>query len=340
MSDLKTTKLFEYHNSKNAKIINFAGWSMPFSYEGTLKEHNEIRNNSGFFDVSHMGRIELKYEQIQEISSLICSEIVSLPDDKALYTIFTHENGNAIDDVIFWKFKNRFILICNASNTQKIENHLEVNSISFKNITSETSLIAVQGPNAINKLSQKYTIPESFHTFSDDEIFYARTGYTGEDGIEFMIPNQDLDDFVNYLETLDIKPCGLGARDTLRLEASLPLYGFELTDSISPVEAGLKWTVTNTSNYKGKSVIENQVLTGERKYLKKFIFKGKQIPRTGTKAISGNVNGVVTSGNISPVLGHPIGFVLFDSKPPSDLVEFDIRGNLVEGNLINKRFLN
>ena len=339
MSELNTTKLFEYHNSKGAKIINFAGWSMPFSYEGTLKEHQSVRTNAGFFDVSHMGRIELQYEQIKEISNLICSEIISLPNNKALYTIFTHENGNSIDDVIFWKFENRFVLICNASNTKKIEDHLNVNSIHFQNITGDTSLIAVQGPTAIDKLSESFTIPKNFHTYSKDDIYYARTGYTGEDGIEFMIPNNRVVEFINYLENLSIHPCGLGARDTLRLEASLPLYGFELTDLISPVEAGLKWTVTNSTNYKGKETLDQQISTGDRKYLKKFIYKGKQIPRTGTIAKSGDVNGLVTSGNISPVLEHPIGFVLFDSKPPTDLVEFDIRGNLVEGNLISKRFL-
>ena len=339
MSESKTTSLYDFHLSKNAKIIDFAGWSMPFSYDGTLKEHHYVRESAGYFDVSHMGRLRLSYSQIEEINYLICSDLKNLSNTKALYSIFTSEDGTAIDDVIFWKFEDDLILICNASNTNKIKTHLDIHSVNYEDLTASTDLIAVQGKNAIDIVSNIMSVPDKFSTSKEGKYVYARTGYTGEDGLEVMLDINDTLAFVSELETKGVKPCGLGSRDTLRLEASLPLYGFELTDDISPIEAGLKWTVTNKNEYLGKDVIDHQIETKEHKYLKRFKLNAKQIARTGTICTSDGVEGIVTSGNISPILGYPIGFVLFKSNPTDDLVEFDIRGNLIEGNLLNKRFL-
>ena len=339
MSELKTTSLYEFHLSKNSKMIDFAGWAMPFSYDGTLKEHNYVRQEAGYFDVSHMGRLRLNYSQIEEINYLICSELKDIDNTKALYTIFTSDTGTAIDDVIFWKFKDDLILICNASNTSKIKNHLDINSISYEDLTDNTDLIAVQGKTAISIIEEMMLIPNKFSTSKDSKYTYARTGYTGEDGVEVMLDQKDTLHFIEKLEAKGVMPCGLGSRDTLRLEASLPLYGFELTDNITPVEAGLKWTLSNKSDYIGKNVIDDQLSSKNHKYLKKFKLNAKQIARTGTACKSNNVSGIVTSGNISPILGHPIGFTLFETNPSDNLVEFDIRGNLIEGNLLDKRFL-
>jgi len=339
MSESKTTSLYDFHLSKNAKIIDFAGWSMPFSYDGTLKEHHYVRESAGYFDVSHMGRLRLSYSQIEEINYLICSDLKNISNTKALYSIFTSEDGTAIDDVIFWKFEDDLILICNASNTNKIKTHLDIHSVNYEDLTASTDLIAVQGKNAIDIVSNIMSVPDKFSTSKEGKYVYARTGYTGEDGLEVMLDINDTLAFVSELETKGVKPCGLGSRDTLRLEASLPLYGFELTDDVSPIEAGLKWTVTNKNEYLGKDVIDHQIETKEHKYLKRFKLNAKQIARTGTICTSDGVEGIVTSGNISPILGYPIGFVLFKSNPTDDLVEFDIRGNLIEGNLLNKRFL-
>ena len=197
----------------------------------------------------------------------------------------------------------------------------------------------VQGKHAIDIVSNIMSVPDKFSTSKEGKYVYARTGYTGEDGLEVMLDTNDTLAFISELENKGVKPCGLGSRDTLRLEASLPLYGFELTDDISPVEAGLKWTVTNKEDYLGKDVIDQQIESKEHKHLKRFKLNAKQIARTGTICTSDGVEGIVTSGNISPILGYPIGFVLFKSNPADDLVEFDIRGNLIEGNLLYKRFL-
>ena len=339
MSESKTTSLYDFHLSKNAKIIDFAGWSMPFSYDGTLKEHHYVRESAGYFDVSHMGRLRLNYSQIEEINYLICSDLKNISNTKALYSIFTSEDGTAIDDVIFWKFEDDLILICNASNTNKIKTHLDIHSINYEDLTMNTDLIAVQGKKAIDIVSNIMSVPDKFSTSKEGKYVYARTGYTGEDGLEVMLDTNDTVGFISELEAKGVKPCGLGSRDTLRLEASLPLYGFELTDDISPIEAGLKWTVTNKDDYLGKNVIDHQIESKEHKHLKRFKLNAKQIARTGTICSSDGVEGIVTSGNISPILGYPIGFVLFKSNPADDLVEFDIRGNLIEGNLLYKRFL-
>ena len=337
--DKKTTQLHSFHESNNAKFIDFGDWSMPFSYEGTLKEHDIVRNSSGFFDVSHMGRLEINYTELDKISTLICSDLINIPVNKALYSIFTNENGNALDDVIFWKFEDKIILIPNASNESKIKSHLLDHKINFIDKSTDTVLIAVQGPKTIELINDRFEIPEKFSTCQSEDYIYARTGYTGEDGIEIMANNSDVDSLISFLTQKGIKPCGLGSRDTLRLEASLPLYGFELTEDITPVEASLSWTITNNRDFLGSDTIKSQLDEGNHKILKKFTIDSRKIARTDTLGSAGDVKGTVTSGNFSPVLNKSIGFIMFENKPSQDLIEFDIRGNLIEGNIVNKRFL-
>ncbi|MDB4823947.1 glycine cleavage system aminomethyltransferase GcvT [Acidimicrobiia bacterium] len=340
MPDSLVSPLHNYHTSQNAKFIDFAGWSMPFSYEGTIKEHNYVREDKGFFDVSHMGRLEIQYNDIAILQTLICSDIENLQVGKALYTIFTNNNGCAVDDVIFWKFQDKILLICNAANTLKIKDHLITYSISFNDVTNSTALIAIQGPNAIQIMKGLVDIPDSFSCLQNDQYTYARTGYTGEDGLEIMVSLDYAGELLDYLKSNNISPCGLGSRDTLRLEASLPLYGFELSDEITPVEAGLKWTITNKQPYLGSEVITEQLKNGPNKILKKFEIDTRAIARTGTKVSAGESGGVVTSGNFSPRLQKSIGFVMFENQPSTDLIVFDIRGKLVEGKILKKRFLN
>ena len=339
MPNIKYSPLHSLHLKNKAKFIEFGGWTMPFSYKGTIKEHQFVRQNSGYFDVSHMGRLLIDNDYLQKVSSLICSDLLGLKSGKALYSIFTNEKGSALDDVIFWKYDDYILLICNAANTGKITNYLQTEDILYQDLTEQTALIAVQGPEAISNLEALLTIPDSFSCLRNDIYTYARTGYTGEDGLEIMVNVENLDELISFLLHNEIEPCGLGARDTLRLEAALPLYGFELTEDISPVEAGLKWTLTNKSEYKGSDVIDEQIRTGNHKVLKKFIIDSRNIARTGTKVKAGNINGIVTSGNFSPILQKSIGFVLLESQPDTDLLEFEIRGKFIEGKILKKRFL-
>jgi len=339
MPDSLLSPLHTYHIENKAKFIDFAGWSMPFSYDGTIKEHNYVRTNTGFFDVSHMGRIEIQNSEIDKLSKLICSDIENLNEGKALYSIFTDANGCAIDDVIFWKFSDHIILICNAANSLKVIDHLIEHSISINVITESTALIAVQGPKSLNLMANLLEIPSEFSCMKNNLYTYARTGYTGEEGLEIMVSLDNLDNLISFLTLSEVKPCGLGARDTLRLEASLPLYGFELTQDITPIEAGLKWTVSNKNDFIGSDVINEQISSGNHQILKKFIIDSRSIARTGTDVMAGSVSGVVTSGNYSPILKKTIGFALFENQPTTDLLEFDIRGKLVEGKIMKKRFL-
>ena len=339
MPESLLSPLHTYHIKNKAKFIDFAGWSMPFSYDGTIKEHSYVRNNIGFFDVSHMGRIEINNSEIEKLSKLICSDIENLNTGRALYSIFTDSNGCAIDDVIFWKFDDLVVLICNAANSTKVINHLKENSISMNVITESTALIAVQGPNSLDVMSNVIEIPDEFSCIKNNLYTYARTGYTGEEGLEIMVSIENLPDLLNFLTESKVNPCGLGARDTLRLEASLPLYGFELSDTITPVEAGLKWTVTNKNKFIGSDIIYEQLNSGNHQILKKFTIDSRAIARTGTQVKAGNISGVVTSGNYSPILKKSIGFALFENQPSTDLLEFDIRGKLVEGKILMKRFL-
>ena len=339
MPNIKYSPLHSLHLKNKAKFIEFGGWTMPFSYKGTIKEHQFVRQNSGYFDVSHMGRLLIDNEYLQKVSSLICSDLLGLKSGKALYSLFTNEKGSALDDVIFWKYDDYVLLICNAANTGKITNYLQTEDILYQDLTEQTALIAVQGPEAISNLEALLTIPDSFSCLRNDIYTFARTGYTGEDGLEIMVNVEDLDELISLLVHNEIEPCGLGARDTLRLEAALPLYGFELTEDISPVEAGLKWTLTNKSKYKGSDVIDEQIRTGNHKVLKKFVINSRNIARTGTKVKAGNIKGIVTSGNFSPILQKSIGFVLLESQPDTDLLEFEIRGKFIEGKILKKRFL-
>ena len=298
--DKRTTQLHSYHASQNAKFIDFGDWSMPFSYEGTLKEHDVVRNSSGFFDVSHMGRLEIDYSELDKISSLICSDLINIPMNKALYSIFTNENGNALDDVIFWKFEDKIILIPNASNASKIKSHLVDHKVDFIDKSLETVLIAVQGPRTIELINDRFEIPEKFSTAKSDNFMYARTGYTGEDGIEIMASNAEAESLISFLIEKGIKPCGLGSRDTLRLEASLPLYGFELTEDITPVEASLSWTITNEHDFLGSDRIKTQLQDGNHKILKKFTIDSRKIARTETIGMSSDIKGCLLYTSPSP----------------------------------------
>ena len=342
---MNRTNLYDRLQKYNSKFVDFNGWEMAISYDGTLKEHSYVRDNAGFFDVSHMGRLYIDNKNIDLLNTLICGNILKKESNSALYTMILNEKGGVIDDVIIWKFNSYSILICNASNTEKVLDWFAKHGLENDYMNESTSLIAIQGPNVINKLSNQFDIPENFeclftgNPLFKNEITIARTGYTGEDGVEIMINHNDDEKLIDLLDELNIPPCGLGSRDTLRLEASLPLYGQELNENISPVEIGFKWVVDTDHEFYGKDVLLQQMSDGKHKYLKRFVIEERIVGRHGDKVSSGSVNGVVTSGNYSPKLEKSIGFVLFESKPESDSIKLSIRDRLVDGKVIQGRFI-
>ena len=339
------TNLYDRLHQYESKFIDFNGWDMPISFSGTLKEHDMVRNNSGFFDVSHMGRFLIDKDDIDVLSTLICGDIVNKNLGTALYTMILNEEGGIIDDIIIWKFEQKLILICNASNMEKVKDWFDQNKLKHKYLNEGTSLVAIQGPKVIKKLEKYIDIPNHFECkqnkaeFLNKEFMIARTGYTGEDGIEIMLEDGDDASLIDLLDKLSILPCGLGSRDTLRLEASLPLYGQELTESVTPIEVGFKWIVDFSHNFIGKEILKEQINSKEHKFLKKFIIDERIVARSGDKAYSGQINGVVTSGNYSPKLKKSIGFVLFDSNPKTNSIKINIRDKFINGQIIKGKFI-
>ena len=346
MPDSLVSPLHNYHTSRNAKFIDFAGWSMPFSYEGTIKEHNYVREDKGFFDVSHMGRLEIQNNDIAILQTLICSDIENLQVGKALYTIFTNNNGCAIDDVVFWKFQDKILLICNAANTLKIKDHLITYSISFNDVTNSTALIAIQGPNAIEIMEGLVDIPDSFSCLQNDQYTYARTGYTGEPGFELCFP-------VEYSEQVwkaimsagaefDIEPIGLASRDTLRLEMKYCLYGNDIDETTNPIEAGLGWiTKVDKGDFIGVEAIRKVKEQGVSRRLVAFQLEGKGFPRHGYKIFKDSEEiGYVTSGTFSPMLekGIGMGYVANAASKVGTTVDIEIRGKRISAILIKPPF--
>ena len=328
-----------------SKFIDFNGWEMPISFEGTLKEHMKVRNNAGFFDVSHMGMFKISIDDISILNFMICGDIDKNVKNTALYTMILNKNGGIIDDVIIWKFESYLILICNSLNIHAIKQCLSLSKLKYIYLNQIASLIAVQGPHVIDKLKDYFDIPNHFECnvqyidIFTNEVLIARTGYTGEDGIEVLIHHDDDIQFINLLEELDVNPCGLGARDTLRLEATLPLYGHELDESISPLDVGFRWIVDFDNDFNGKKSLIKQMESGMHKYLAKFIINDRIVSRRGDIAMCKNIQGIVTSGNYSPILKKCIGFILFKSKPKSDIIILNVRDKFVDGKLIKGKFL-
>ncbi|WP_290059995.1 glycine cleavage system aminomethyltransferase GcvT [Paraclostridium bifermentans] len=361
MENLKKTYLLSAHEALGAKMIDFAGWYMPLEYEGLIKEHESVRNYAGLFDVSHMGEIIIKGAQAKSyLQNLITNDIEILEDNQAIYTFMCYPNGGVVDDLLVYRFdENNFYLVINASNIEKDFKWMNENKqdydIEIENISSEISELAIQGP-----LSQRILQEICDENLDEIKSFYfnknikvdqtsvliSRTGYTGEDGFEIYCKNEDVGKIWNKLlevgEKYKLKPCGLGCRDTLRFEAGLPLYGNELSEAITPLEAGFSFFVKlDKGNFIGKNELKMQKEKGLNRKLIGFELTGKGIARQGYEVmVDDNVIGYVTTGYKSPTLNKSIGFALIDasySEIGKD-VDICIRKKKVKAKIINKRF--
>lgn len=325
---MKRTPLFEEHKNLNAKIVDFAGWEMPVSYESIIDEHNCVRNNIGLFDVSHMGEVFVSgKDSLKFLNKLVPQQVSKLVDSKAVYCQLLQENGCIIDDLIIYKLKeNDYLIILNASRVDVdydwFVQQASGYDVKIENKSDELALIAVQGPKAkllIEKAGLSLDNQPAFFSIKKAQIFgiemyVSRTGYTGEDGFELLMKNEEASKIWKMLleqgKEFGVKPIGLGARDTLRLEAALPLYGNDLTLDTTPIEAGLSWSVSKTKeeDYNGKNVIQEQLANGTDKKLIGFKLLDKSIARHEYEIYMNNEQvGIVTSGGVSPVLGCNIG---------------------------------
>jgi len=359
----KKTSLFNEHKALGAKIVPFAGWDMPLQYSNIIEEHMTVREKAGLFDVSHMGQVFVSGTQaVALLQKLVPQDISKLPVRKAVYTQLTNENGGIIDDLIIYNLNaETFLLIINASRIDEDVNWIKSNAKSYdvkvKNKSDVLSMIALQGKEAKNILKKigisEDKIPKRFFIeeteTSQKNILIAATGYTGEDGFEIIVNNEDAEFFWESLlqagEEYGLKPIGLAARDTLRLEAGLFLYGQDMTEDTTPVEASLTWTISQdkAEDYYGKSIITDQLNNkSERKKLVGFKMLDKSIPRHDYKIyVDGQEAGVVTSGGVAPSIKENIGLAYIDKNfAPSVGAKIDvmIREKLHPAEIVKRPF--
>lgn len=342
---------FQNHLELKAKMVDFHGWEMPLQYSGIIDEHKNVRENVGLFDVSHMGIFKIKGDAESQIQKLITNDITKIGDKQSIYSPMCNEKGGIIDDIIVSRINsNEFLIIVNSSNIKKDFDWISGNikSCEFQNITNDSALLALQGPKAINILKdmkvEQIENLKSFHLLEvkidDVDCIISRTGYTGEDGFEILFDSKSVQMWKKLLEVgkkYGIKPVGLGARDTLRLEAGLMLYGNDIDETVTPLEATLKWTVKFETEFIGKAALETKKV--ERK-LRGFEIESKRIARKNNKVYDGQKEiGVVTSGGFSPTLNKPIGYCFIPVDYPLERkIVIDIGGKLYDGKLTSTRF--
>ena len=320
MEGLKTP-LFEVHEELGAKMIPFGGWIMPVQYSQILEEHEAVRTAAGLFDLSHMGEFHLRGPHaVSDVERLVTNHVAKLQAGQALYTPMCREDGTIVDDLLVYRMgDDELLLVVNASTIDKdaawVTGHLSPDT-HFENQSSSTAMVAIQGPKAADALATVFPAAKDlkpFHftkaRFAGVDVIVARTGYTGEDGFEVLVPNAQAPALWKKLSLPGVKPIGLGARDTLRLEARLMLYGNDIDDTTTPMEAGIGWTVKlDKGDFLGRSVLVDQKDKGTARKLVGFKMTGRGIARHGHEVVDGGkVVGVVTSGTMSPTLKENIG---------------------------------
>lgn len=350
--DLKFVPLNDLHVKLGAKMVPFAGYNMPVRYSSDIEEHMAVRKNVGVFDVSHMGEFLLQGPEALDLIQRVASNDASkLVDGQVQYSCLPNESGGIVDDITVYKVKdNDYMLVVNASNIDKDWDWIsKFNSkgVTMKNISDNICLFAVQGPNAINTLQKLTAIDLSaikYYHFAKGEFAGARdvilsnTGYTGAGGFEIYMNKSDAEKIWSSIfeagKEFGIKPIGLGARDTLRLEMGFCLYGNDIDDTTSPLEGGLGWITKFTKPFTNSAFIKQQKENGIKRKLVGFKMVDKGIPRHdyGIKDVAGNIIGRVTSGTMSPVLGIGVGlgYVPSEYATPGAEIFIDVRGRALK----------
>ena len=329
---MKKTQLYEQHLKLSARIVDFSGWALPLQYESIVKEHMVVREACGMFDCSHMGQVFISGDKAYEfVNYIICNNLDRINNGEAIYTGILNEQGGFLDDVIVYLIVNKHILIVvNASNVDKIVSWLEEKSTLYDVVVDNQSdnygLLAIQGKQAKEKINSVlgegfFDNLKSFHFTYEQGVqknssFIARTGYTGENGIEIIAKKDELNYFFEKFLSVDVVPCGLGARDSLRTEKAYSLYGQEIHETITPLEVNLSWIVDlNKNDFIGKQALLEQKSKGiDRKKLL-FVAEGRPIARHNDIIINNQEEevGVVSSGVVSPILKKGIGIALINS---------------------------
>jgi glycine cleavage system T protein (aminomethyltransferase) len=359
-SDMKTTSLSAIHESLGAKMVPFAGYNMPVSYEGVNVEHKTVRNGVGVFDVSHMGEFLITGPKALELIQRVTSnDAAKLVDGQAQYSCFPNSEGGIVDDLILYRLNvEKWLLVVNASNIEKDWNWINSHNTmgaEMRNISDDFSLLAIQGPKAIEAM-QSLTSEElssiKFYTFKVcdfagiDHVIISATGYTGSGGFEIYCKNNEVEQIWNKVMAAGsdwgIKPVGLAARDTLRLEMGYCLYGNDIDDATSPLEAGLGWITKFTKDFINADNLRKQKEQGPERRLIAFELNERGVPRQGYDIVDGNgkVIGKVTSGTMSPSLGIGIGmgYVPWIYKDVGTQIHIQIRKKAVLATVVKLPF--
>jgi aminomethyltransferase len=339
---MQRTPLHERHAALGARLVPFAGWEMPVQYEGVIQEHRAVRTDAGVFDVSHMGELEVEGPRATEfLQGVLSNDLDRIGPGQAQYTLLTNERGGVVDDLIAYRLEPcRYLLVVNAANRATDVAWLkerEMRGSDVRDVSDEYALLAVQGPRAIEKLGLP---PANAFTFDEAliggvEVMVNRTGYTGEDGCELMCMAEDAVTLWDDVLSRGVVPCGLGARDTLRLEVCFPLHGNDITQETDPISAGLGWTCALGKEFTGVDVLRSVKEEGPARKLAAFVMKERAIPRQGMPIEGG---GEVTSGSHSPMLdvGIGMGYVPAAQASPATELTIDVRGRPRRAEVVKK----
>jgi aminomethyltransferase len=339
---LQNTPLHGRHVELGARMVPFAGWEMPVQYAGVIPEHRAVRTDAGVFDVSHMGELEVKGPHALDLlQHALSNDLERLAPGEAQYTLLTNEEGGIIDDLIVYRVGGEaFLLVVNASNRANAHASLKERELSgsdVRDVSDDHALLAVQGPRAIERLGLPPARPFTFAEASLDGVGVVvnRTGYTGEDGCELLCKSEDAVRLWDAVLDRGVVPCGLGARDTLRLEVCYPLHGNDIGPDTDPISAGLGWACALDKEFAGVDVLRRVKAAGPERRLVAFVMEEKAIPRHGMPIEGG---GEVTSGSHSPMLevGIGLGYVPAARAQPGTELTIDVRGRPRRARVVKK----
>jgi len=355
---MNTTVLHSAHIAAGAKMVEFFGWDMPINYGSQIEEHHGVRKDAGMFDVSHMTIVDVTGPQAKDyLRYLLANDVAKLTEKgKALYSGMINESGGVVDDLIVYYFdETNYRLVVNSATKEKDINWLNKVAAPFDvNVKEQTAfaMIAVQGPHAKEKSATLFTEAQKeavagmkpFFGVQAEDLFIATTGYTGETGYEIMVPKARAIEFWNGLLAAGVVPCGLGARDTLRLEAGMNLYGQDMDETVSPLAANMGWTISwepKERDFMGRLALENQKAEGTQKAVG-LVFKDKGVLRAGLTVKTADGEGKITSGTFSPTLGHSIALARIptgDGAAVGSIVQVEMRKKWVDVEIVKPSFV-
>jgi len=351
------TVLHAKHLEAGAKMVDFHGWEMPINYGSQIEEHHAVRTDAGMFDVSHMTIVDIQGADAKTfLRRLVINDVAKLEDaGKALYTGMCNEQGGVIDDLIVYFYTDtEYRLVVNSATREKDLAWINKQAADYQVTVTERpefAMIAVQGPQAKAKVATLLDAEQTaavdgmkpFFSVQAGDLFIATTGYTGENGYEIALPADMAADFWQQLLDAGVKPAGLGARDTLRLEAGMNLYGLDMDDNVSPLAANMAWTISwepEDRNFIGRDVLAEQRAAGDQPKLVGLVLTEKGVLRSGLKVVTEHGEGIITSGTFSPTLGHSIAMARVPrAVKVGDTIQVEMRKKLVDVEVIKPSFV-